>query len=94
MAFPVACRHNSVLRPSHEHGDAYANRDRGVTPRPHVSAAEKRERKRLRSQRRLEKMLALMDKPGAERIFPDVEGRNIPELGRAEDATRHAARQS
>jgi hypothetical protein len=29
--------------------------------------------KRLRSQRRLEKMLRLMDKPGAERIFPDVE---------------------
>ena len=44
-----------------------------MIPKLSVPAEEKRERKRLRSQRSLEKMLALMDKPGAERIFPDVE---------------------
>ena len=44
-----------------------------MTPKLTISAEEKRERKRLRSQRRLETMLRLMDKPGAERIFPDVE---------------------
>jgi hypothetical protein len=44
-----------------------------MIPKVTVSAAERRERRRLRSQRRLEKMLALMDKPGADRVFPDVE---------------------
>jgi hypothetical protein len=38
-----------------------------------VSAAKKRERKRLRTQRRLEETLRLLDKPVAERVFPDVE---------------------
>jgi hypothetical protein len=44
-----------------------------MTPKLSVSAEERRERRRLRSVRRYEKMLVLMDKPGAERIFPDVE---------------------
>jgi hypothetical protein len=42
-------------------------------PKIPVSAEERRERRCLRSVRRYEKMLVLMDKPGAERIFPDVE---------------------
>jgi hypothetical protein len=44
-----------------------------MMPKIPVSADERRERRRLRSVRRYEKMLVLMDKPGAERIFPDVE---------------------
>jgi len=42
-------------------------------PKIRVSAEERRERRRLRSVRCYEKMLVLIEKPGAERIFPDVE---------------------
>jgi len=34
---------------------------------------EKRERRRLRTQRRLEKMLALLERPAASRVVPDVD---------------------
>ena len=44
-----------------------------MLPRSRSVLEESWERRRLRSVRCYEKMLLLMDKPGAERIFPDVE---------------------
>jgi hypothetical protein len=51
----------------------YRRRGAGMIPKVTITAAERRERRRQRSVRRYEKMLRLMDKPGAERVFPDVE---------------------
>jgi hypothetical protein len=49
--------------------------ERMTMPKIPVSAEERRERRRLRSVRRYEKMLALIDKPGAERILPGYRSR-------------------